>query len=93
MTPEKLLDKLNIFMKGYYQNDDYVIDIDNDDDFGRVFSLLDSSNYVQNIESELELEGSKLTYIGEGYQLILESNFDDNVYKLTLSQLKQDKSE
>ena len=53
MNEKEFLKKIGINIVGHYNSDgDYVIDIENSDAYGKIFSLLTKSDYVEEDNSE-----------------------------------------
>ena len=63
---ESVLRKLNIYLEGSYSKDgSYVVDIYDSDDFGRVYSLLDNNNNVEELDdsSLLNQHSANISYL------------------------------
>ena len=87
-----LLNKIGITGAGYYSKDNnYVIDFESSDEFNKVFSKLDKSDLVEENDdsSVVNLSVSNILYIGEGYSFNLIADFDQNVYKLVVTELEE----
>ena len=93
MTINKFLDELNIFVSGYYEGDDYIVDLSSDDEFGRIFSLLDSADNLQNYDTDLSEEETHLVYYSDEFEVHLTGNFDTNEYQLIVKPLSEDNEE
>ena len=88
MDIEELLTELGITLRGNYsEEDNYVIDISNSNEYGRINSILDRSDMLEFIEdsSFLTEENANITYKYEDdYMLNLMADFDENTYQLVI---------
>jgi hypothetical protein len=86
---EKLLRELNIYLEGSYSKDgSYIVDIYDSDDFGRIYSLLDNNRNVEELESSslLNTHSANISYLYDDYQLTLIADFDEDLYKLVITE-------
>ena len=91
MTLEQLLRELNIHITGSYTNKNtYVIDLEDSNEYGRIYSLLERSDLLEliNDTSFLNSENGSMEYRYEDeegtiIQLSLIANWD-NDYKLVV---------
>ncbi|MBO7696645.1 MAG: hypothetical protein J6T10_28795 [Methanobrevibacter sp.] len=86
---ESVLRKLNIYLEGSYSKDgSYVVDIYDSDDFGRIYSLLDNNNSVEELDdsSLLNQHSANISYLYDDYQLTLIADFDEDLYKLVVTE-------
>lgn len=91
-----LLRKLGIREQGTRtSNHNYVIDLDDSDHFNRIFSKLDKSDLLEENEdsSVVNLEVTNILYIADGFSLNLIADFEQDIYKLVVSELEEDKNE
>lgn len=91
-----LLRKLGIMEQGTRtSNHNYVIDLDDSDHFNRIFSKLDKSDLLEENEdsSVVNLEVTNILYIADGFSLNLIADFEQDIYKLVVSELEEDKNE
>lgn len=92
MTLEQLLRELNIHITGSYTNKDtYVIDLEDSNEYGRIYSLLERSDLLEliNDTSFLNSENGSMEYRYEDeestiIQLSLIANWDNDEYKLVV---------
>ena len=88
---EELLKTLGVDKKGTYARDgSYVIDLDSAEDFGKMYSLLDSNEDLDYIDetSLLNVNNSSLNYRYENrYQLSIIADFNQDQYKLVIEEL------
>lgn len=85
---EEFLKELGITKPGRKnENGFYVIDIDDSDEFGRIFSRLDKSDLVDEDEesSSITLDSANITYLSDDYTITLMADFEnDTDYKLVM---------
>ena len=85
MYLEKFLEKLGITQVGHYtKTNTYIIDIDDSDEYGKIYSLLDKSNEIEEDEdsSTITIHTSNIVFESDNYQLTLIADFDQDTYKL-----------
>lgn len=88
---KELLNKIGITEAGYYSGDNnYVIDFENSNQFNTAFSRLQKSDLVEENEdsSVINLNVSNVLYISDGYSLNLIADFDQDIYKLVVTELE-----
>lgn len=88
---EEFLKTLGINKAGYYSKDNsYVVDLEDSDEYGKIYTILDNSTKVEEIESESQvtLHSSNIVYSDSMYQLTLLSDFDADTYKLVVRKYK-----
>lgn len=91
-----LLRKLGIMEEGTRtSNHNYVIDLEDSDHFNRIFSKLDKSDLVEENEdsSVVNLEVTNILYIADGFSLNLIADFEQDTYKLVVSDVEEDNNE
>lgn len=87
---QDLLNKIGITQLGYYfDKNTYIIDIENADQYSKVFSKLDRSKEVKELQSSSisNTSISNVMYVNDDYNLNLIADFDNNVYKLVIYEL------
>lgn len=85
MYLEKFLEKLGITQVGHYtKTNTYIIDIEDSDEYGKIYSLLDKNEEVEEDEdsSTITVHTSNLVFESDNYQLTLIADFDQDTYKL-----------
>ena len=85
-----LLNKIGITDPGYFTKDKgYVIDFENSEAFNKAFSRLDKSDLVDENEdsSVITLSVSNVMYSNDEYSLNLIADFDQDTYKLVVTEL------
>ena len=93
---EEMLRNLGIQLAGEYSSSgSYVIDLDNDTEWGKIYTLLDNAELVEQNEESVLLttHNASLIYTyDDSYALVLKADFDQNLYSLICSEIK-DKDE
>lgn len=82
---ELFLKKLGITQEGEYTDDNnYVIELDDDDEYARIYSLLDKSNELEEDDdaSQLTQDNSSIQYINDKYTITLLADYDSEQYAL-----------
>ena len=85
---DKLLDELErigITEEPEQDGDAFVINLKNQDNWGKYFSILESSELKEDEVNELDLFHSEFTFYSKWYNYTLTSDFDNDVYKLTIT--------
>lgn len=83
------LNDLNIRFDGEFSRDgSYVVDLFDSDQFGKVYSILDKNKDVESMEdsSSLTVHSANISYLYGDYQLNLIADFDENLYKLVITE-------
>ena len=84
----ELLKKIGIDISGYYSdNDNYIIDLEDSDEFNKLFSKLDNSDLLEENEdsSVVNTEVSNIMYYSNDFILNLIADYDSDSYKLVVS--------
>lgn len=84
---EELLNKIGIKKKGHYsKNGTYVVDITDSQEFGKVYSMLEKFDDIEEIaESSMLTENeASIRYMGDDYQIDLLADFNQNIYRLVV---------
>ena len=87
---KELLSKLGINKTGEYAEDgSYVIEIEDSNKWGVIYSKLDNSDLVelQDESSLLTADEASLIYFSDGYQLALIADFENELYRLVVSEM------
>lgn len=88
---EKFLRSIGINKVGTYgKNDSYVIDLNDSDEFGKVFSTLDNNEELEYMDENNLLTVSNATMIyryKDQYQVQLIADFNNDAYKLVVNEL------
>ena len=84
MKVEKYLKDLGVTKEGRVSGDEYIITLQDSDDFARTYSILETSNDL-NIDDSLSLlsnTASKIFYASSDYTITLNANFNSDTYTL-----------
>lgn len=86
---ETFLKELGITKDGYYDEDIYVIPLDDSDEFAKMYSILDKSDKVELDDEFIGIDktNSMLLYISDKYEVKLVSNFDSDDYRIEIRDL------
>ena len=85
---EELLKEIGITAKGEYtKNGAYVVDIKDYDEYGKYYSLLEKSE-LEEIQdtAQITVHTTNVTYTSEDYQIVLQADLDEDLYKLVVTQ-------
>ena len=84
---EELLKKIGITAKGEYTKDGaYVLDIRDYNEYGKYFSLLEKSDLDEVQDTSLiTIHTTSVTYATDEYQLVLQADLDEDLYKLVVT--------
>ena len=86
---KEFLRNLGITQQGNVDNDgNYVIDLESDKEFNKVFSILDKSEELdENDEmSVANIEVSNIMYESDDFTINLIADFAQNIYKLVIQE-------
>lgn len=86
-----ILKEIGITESGYYSEDDnYIIDFENSNQFNKAFSRLEKSDLVEENEdsSVIDLNVSNVMYVSDDYSFNLIAEFEQDIYRLVVSELK-----
>lgn len=92
---EQVLKELGIDKPGEYgRNNTYVVDIENSDEFGKIYSILDKNDDVEQNEenSLLTLHNASIYYLYGDYQINLIADFDADEYRMVLADVAEEMS-
>ena len=91
---KEFLRKLGIIQSGHYSsNNNYVIDLDDSKDYDKICSILDKSDLVEENpdSSVINTSVSNILYVGEQFSLNVIADFDNDTYKVVVTELKEAK--
>lgn len=85
---EELLKKIGITAKGEYtKNGSYIVDIKDYDEYGRYYSLLEKSDLEEVQDTaQITLHTTNLTYVNDDYQVVLQADLDEDLYKIVVTE-------
>ncbi len=90
MYLEKFLEKIGISQVGHYtKSNSYVIDIEDSDEYGKIYSSLDKCEELVEDEdsSTITVHTSNIVFESEDYQFTLIADFDQDTYKLVCKEI------
>lgn len=93
---KELLSKIGITQPGHFSKDDnYVIDLENSEEFNKAFSKLDKSSEVEENDdaSVVNLNVTNIMYVSDDYSFNLIADFEQDTYKLVVSKITGGKDE
>lgn len=82
---ENFLRKLGIEYEGEYTDDNnYFIELENDDEFAKVYSILDKTTELEEDEdaSQLTTDTASIQYVNDDYTITLLSDYESDQYAL-----------
>lgn len=85
---EELLKSIGITAMGEYTKDGaYVVDIKDYNEYGKYFSLLEKSDLEEVQDTcQVTIHTTNVTYTTEDYQVVLQADLDEDMYKLVVTQ-------
>lgn len=88
---ETIIRELKINLPGEYtKSNSYTVDISSDAEWGKIYSLLETNDNVEQLEDNtlLTVHNASLLYTYKDvYQLNLKADFDSDVYSLVCSKI------
>lgn len=84
------LNELGITEEGHdTQDGNFVIDLDDSNHYNKIFSKLDKSDLVEENEdsSVVNVDVTNILYIADNYALNLIADFNQDTYKLVVTEL------
>lgn len=86
---EEFLKEIGIIQKGKIENDSYIIDIKDYNQYVDFYSLLNKSHLVDELEtnSHISLEDTNINYISDRYLINLNADLNNDIYRLTCTEV------
>lgn len=82
---QEFIDSLNLPFEGEMRNNEYIININNSDDFSKLFSSISLNSELSLIDNSLATdEESRFRYTDGEYELLLQANYKDDIYSLVI---------
>ena len=80
--------KLGIQSEGTYQSGKYIIELEDSNEFSRMYTLLDNSDEVEidDYATLITDKVSELSFIGDGYKIKLVGNFVSDIYRIIITE-------
>lgn len=94
MTEKEVLTSIGVTKAGVFEDNVYVIELESDAEWGKIFSLLEKSDLVEEVDGgDLTGDGGTFYYEydtddGDIYYITLSSSFDEDIYKLEIEREK-----
>ena len=90
---EDIIKDLNIKDGEYSKDGSYVVNLEDSDEFGRVFSRLDrNEDYEELTENSLiSLFDTSLIWLKDNFQINLIADLTQDSYKLVITEIEDDK--
>lgn len=87
----EFLKKLGIDEIGYYKDKTYIIDLDNDTQFSKIYSKLEKSDLIgpDDDYQAINLFESNIKYYNEDYEITLSANFENDTYKVIVEEVEK----
>lgn len=85
---EEFLKSLGINGNLQKSNSSYVMDIEDSNEYGKIYSLLDKSDEIEEDteSSQVTLDYSSIQFFNDLYTLQLIADFENNEYRLTIKE-------
>ena len=88
----EFLKKLGIDEIGYYKDKAYIIDLDNDTQFCKIYSKLEKSDLIEPDDDDyqaINLFEFNIKYYNEDYEITLSVNFENDTYKVIVEEVEK----
>lgn len=87
------LRKLGLDYVGYYSDSDtYVIDLNDSDEYTKVFTKLDRSNLVEEVE-DASISNSSISnvlYVNDDFSINIIADFESDNYRIVVHEMRGD---
>ena len=85
---EELLQNIGITAKGTFtETGAYVVDIKDYDEYGKYYSLLEKSDLEEVQDTaQITIHTTNLTYVSDKYQVVLQADLDEDLYKVVVTE-------
>lgn len=87
---EEFLNSIGIHKEGTYsRSGSYIIDLDSDEDFGRIYTILDKSDEIEELSDNqlITVDEASVSYTSDDYLITLTGDFNSGIYRLTCTEL------
>ena len=67
----------------------YVLDIDNSDEYGKIYSKLDKSDLVIEVDdsSQITYDTASIQFESDEFMITLLADFENDTYKMTIKEI------
>lgn len=88
MSIKELLDKIGLQQEGNQEEDKYIIEIADSNEYSKVFTILDNAEILEIDEGATLLTDKlgELYFYGEGYEIKLIGNFASDIYRVVITE-------
>ena len=86
MNREEFIASLNLPFEGNGQADEYVIILNNSDDFSRAYNLISNNQKLSMDDNSVTTTSNALfTFFNDDFEVRLTANFNKDIYRITVS--------
>jgi len=88
MDIKEFAKKLGFDIEGVMEGDKYIIELSNSNDYSRVYTLLDNSEFV-DIDEDATLVTNKvgeLLFLSDDFDVKLVANFAQDIYRVVITE-------
>jgi len=86
MNREEFIASLNLPFEGNEQADEYVIILNNSDDFSRAYNLISNNQKLSMDDNSVTTTSNALfTFFNDDFEVRLTANFNKDIYRITVS--------
>lgn len=91
MTAQEFAKHLGITKEGSYVDGVYVINLDNSNEYSKVYTILDKSSEVDldTEEISLDVKNSLMVYLADDFDIKLTADFDADIYTVTFEEVTE----
>ena len=85
---EQLLKDLHITKQGKMNGDKYIINLDNSDEFSRMYTVLDKYEDADLDPEEMIMSSSSslMVYLTDDFDITLKADFDKDTYQMIIEE-------
>ena len=90
MSAQEFAKQLGITQEGSYVDGVYVINLEDSNEYSRVYTILDKSDLcdLDVEEINLDVQSSLLVYLANDFDIKLQANFDTNSYSVSFEEVR-----
>ena len=86
MNREEFIASLNLPFEGNEQTGEYVIILNNSDDFSRAYNLISNNQKLSMDDNSVTTTSNALfTFFNDDFEVRLTANFNKDIYRITVS--------
>lgn len=84
----RILNQLGINADGSYQSGKYIVELEDSNEFSKMYTLLDNSDVVEidDFATLITDKVTELTFDGDNFKIKLVGNFITNMYRLVITE-------